>query len=182
MTRRGITLVEVLAMAVLGLVLGVPIFAALRVNTVSTAATRETAFAAALAERAIAETLARPWPELAAALPLHAPVGGLAKADEEFARRWPEYAGSATGDRAPSGSLEVEAAGPALMAITVQLSWPVAPGASARHELSVVRLRSRPEHALITTAPLTSGVPLDTPDRHPDAFHPTTVLPQGDCP
>lgn len=159
MSRSGLTLLEVLIMAVLTMLIGGPILASLSVSTGEAAASQDYALAEVLAERYLQEALGASWDTLEKRLPISRPLSGIPAGDEELAARFPEYARKLTGLSGMRGRLEAREVERGLVLFEVTLDWPVKPGSAARRTYSLIRMKARSDLSLAARATLSRGIP-----------------------
>lgn len=135
MTRRGVTLAELVVATGLVAVLAVPLIAMLMASDHEAMTSEDYMAAEVLALRWLDEACATPWRELEAKLPLKR------ESDlDKFALK-----------------LEARRVEPGLVAIEVQLEWAVKPGAAGRRRYGLVRMRARPDQSVRAPYPLGDG-------------------------
>lgn len=120
--RRGLSLVELVVAVALVAVVGTPLLGMLAATDHEAMTSEDYMQAEAQAQRELVDLLATPWRDLEARLPL----------EKKLAR------GTVTAKKLEEG----------LIAIEVQLAWPVRPGSPAQRRYGLVRLRARPDQSI----------------------------------
>jgi len=151
--RGGFTLLEVLIVGVLGLLIAGPILLLIGSSTREASASEDYIVVEALAQRYLQEMLSVPWEELEPILPIERALEGIPPGDEELARIYPEYLQALRGEDAIKGSLKAQLVQPGLVAIEINMSWPVAPGSPAKRSYSIIRLKTRPDQSIRSSYP-----------------------------
>lgn len=154
--RRGLSLLEVVMLGAVATILALPILTGLSTASHQAVSGESYQHAEAIAQRAVEEVLAEPWADLARDLPRKVAVGGVPAQDAGVAKLHAEYGDAVGGPLSPRGQLTVEAIEDGLVAIEVELTWPVHPGSAATRDYHLLRLRARTEQSLVTTHALTA--------------------------
>lgn len=136
MKRAGVTLAELVVATGLVALLAAPLIALLSASDHEAMTSEDYMAAEALALRHLDETCATPWRELLTRLP-------IARASRELDRF--------------DVSLRAEAVEDGLVAVEVELTWAVRPGAPGKRRYGLVRLRARPDHAIRAPYPFGDG-------------------------
>lgn len=151
MTRRGVTLAELVMAIGLVAMLAVPLLALLSASDHEAMTSEDYMLAEAVALRHLDELSATPWQELARTLPIERKLAGLPAGDEALAAKYPEYT-RLFGADGFTGKLTARWVDEGLAEITVTLGWTARP-AGSRRSYGLVRMRGRPDHAIRRSYP-----------------------------
>ena len=158
--RHAVSLAEIVITLALVAIVSVPLFGLLGATDHEAMTSEDYMQAEAIAQRHLADALAMPWAELEAALSpapesrwkLDLTHGGpgdaaLAAHHEEYGRFLKQVEGQLTATKVEDG----------LIALEVQLAWPVRPGSPARRRFGLVRMRARPDLSIRAVYPFGDG-------------------------
>jgi hypothetical protein len=153
MTRRGMTLAEIVVAAGVVALIAVPLLSMLAASDHEAMTSEDYMIAQAVASRHLAEVSAIPWRDLVGQLPIRRVLSGVPAGDEAIAARHPEYARLFSGASGLTGVLAAEQVEEGLVAIEVMLEWAVRPGAAGRRRYGLVRMRARADQSIRSSYP-----------------------------
>ena len=136
MTRRAVTLAELVVAAGLVAMVAVPLIGMLTYSDHEAMTSEDYMVAEALALRHLDEVCATPWHELVTQLPIKRVTNEHRKFEV---------------------TLEARRVDEGLVAVDVQLVWAAKPGAAARRRYGLVRMRARPDQSIRTAYPFGDG-------------------------
>ena len=140
---------------VIGTLMALPVLTLLFTTSHEANVSEDYMFAESLAQRHLAEYLARPFDELDELCPLEVPITGVPEEDEVLGRYRSEYAKNLNGSTAFTGRLEIRRLQKGLLKYEISFTWPVRPGVATLRRYALIRLRSRHDIAISTNYPLT---------------------------